>query len=521
LSATARLLAVDVGTGSCRAAIFDENGNQLAIGQREYSHAELPGVPGSQVFDTETVWRLVCECIREALQRSSTSAGSIAAVSTSSMREGMVCYDAGGRELWACPNVDARAALETSELIESGMADTIFACSGDWVSITAPARLKWLARHEPDVFDAIAHVGMIGDWVLYRLSGTFVTDPSLGSSSGMFELGSRSWSRHIVESCGLDPSVFPEVVPSGTAVGAVTRGAANDCGLQAGTPVVTGGADTQLALVGMGITETGRFVVVGGSFWQHTMTVKSPLVDPDGRLRTLCHAVSDQWMLEGIGFYSGMALRWFRDAFYATEREQAEKQGADVYELLEREAADVPPGSNGVVGIFSNLMNAKRWVHASPAFIGFDVLHPDRSGRKQCLRAIEEAAAYVAYGHLKIVEDIASCSIQEVAFTGGASKGTLWPRILADVLGRPVSIPEVKESTALGAAIYAGVGVGLYGDAAEIAGQLARTERTLDPDPQAHRAYEGLYNDWCALYAGALTLSEQGLAPPLWRAPGT
>ena len=104
------------------------------------------------------------------------------------MREGMVLYDARGREIWACPNVDSRAVEEATELVRSGAAQEIYEHSGDWVSITAPARFLWIARHEPDIFASIAHVGMLGDWILTKLSGEFVTDPSLGSSSGMFEL---------------------------------------------------------------------------------------------------------------------------------------------------------------------------------------------------------------------------------------------------------------------------------------------------------------------------------------------
>ena len=108
------------------------------------------------------------------------------------MREGMVLYDGRGREIWACPNADSRAIEEAAELVDSGVAQDIYEHSGDWVSITAPARFLWIARHEPDVFGSIAHVGMLGDWILTRLSGEFVTDPSLGSSSGMFELSERT-----------------------------------------------------------------------------------------------------------------------------------------------------------------------------------------------------------------------------------------------------------------------------------------------------------------------------------------
>jgi autoinducer-2 kinase len=513
------LLAIDAGTGSCRAVLFAPDGSQVAIGQREYSHPELLGHPGSQVFDTHGNWRLICECVREALAGVPT--GGVKAVSATSMREGMVLYDARGREIWACPNVDSRAGEEAGELVRSGAAQEIYEHAGDWVAITAPARFRWIAQHEPDVFASIAHVGMLGDWIVTRLSGAFVTDPSLGSSSGMFELGTRDWSELVLEICGLDRSVFPPVVEPGTVVGAVTARAAEETGLAEGTPVVVGGADTQLGLLGIGVTQPGRFTVVGGSFWQSTVVLDEPLIDPQARLRTLCHTVPDRWMIEGIGFYCGIVMRWFRDAFCELERAEAEHEGVDVYDVLERKAASLPPGSHGVFGIFSNLMQASRWVHASPAFVGFDVGNPAHAGRTECFRSIEESAAYVARGHLAVVEEIAGLDVTDAVLTGGAAKGKLWPQIVADVLGIPVRIPAVKESTALGAAIYAGVGAGLFRDAVESAEELAHFERTCDPDPTAGAAYASLYDQWLELYRRSLELSEAGLVRPLWRAAGT
>ena len=512
------LLAVDAGTGSCRAVLFDREGRQVAIGQREYSHAELPGVPGSQVFDTEANWKLIAECIREAL--AAVPPDAVKAVSATSMREGMVLYDARGREIWACPNVDSRATEEAAELVESGAAQKIYDRAGDWVSITAPARFLWVARHEPDVFASIAHLGMLGDWILTKLSGEFVTDPSLGSSSGMFELAERDWSERVLELCGLDRSIFPPVINSGTVIGGVTDAAAVETGLRVGTPVVTGGADTQLGLLGIGVTQSSRLTIVGGSFWQCTVVLDEPLIDPEARLRTLCHAVPGRWMMEGIGFYCGIVMRWFRDAFCELEALEAARTGEDVYAVMERKAAGVPPGANGIFGIFSNLMQASRWVHASPGFVGFDVAHPAHAGRVDCFRAVEESAAYVTRGHIGIVEEVASIEVGEAVLTGGAAKGTLWPQIVADTLGIPIRIPVVKESTALGAAIYAGVGGGLYDDAGAAAERLVRFERTCEPDPAAAAAYQDLYAQWLAVYARSLELSETGFVRPLWRAAG-
>ena len=144
------LLAIDAGTGSCRAVLFTETAAQVAAGQREWTHREPAGVPGGQDFDVHAGWQAIAACIRDALRDAGATGADVAAVAATSMREGMVLYDHDGQEIWACPNVDSRSTAEAEDLISEGAAEKIYAEAGDWVSITAPARLRWLARHRPD-----------------------------------------------------------------------------------------------------------------------------------------------------------------------------------------------------------------------------------------------------------------------------------------------------------------------------------------------------------------------------------
>jgi len=514
------LLAVDAGTGSCRAVLFSTAGQQVAASLREWTHPEPPGVPGGQDFSVEANWLAICDCIGDALAEAGAGGQDVLAVAPTSMREGIVVYDRHGTELWACPNADSRATLEAAELVADGTADQIFAEAGDWVSITSPARLRWLARNRPDIFERIGGIGMLSDWVARRLSGVLVTEPSCGSSSGMFNLATRTWSQTIAKVCGVSPDVLPPVVDPGTVIGSVTTAAAEQTGLRAGTPVVAGGADTQLGLLGAGV-RTGEFTVLAGTFWQHAVLMAEPLIDPGRRLRTLCHVTQGQWMLEGIGFYSGLAMRWYRDAFCDSEVEQAQRRGTDPYMVMEEAAARVPPGSNGVIAVLSNFMNAGRWVHASPSFLQFDLADPAGSGRAACIRAIEEAAAYVARGHLAIITELTGAHPRGLTFSGGAAKGTLWPQIMADVLALPVSVPAVTESSALGAALCAGKGADVYASLDDLDGELRQRAATFEPDPRAVPIYHDTYDAWREIYARMLDLSEDGLLRPLWRAAGT
>jgi len=290
------LLAIDAGTGSCRAVLFDNQARQVGVSLREWVHRETPGVPGGQDFDVERSWQLIAACVAEVLAASDTAASDVAAVATTSMREGMVLYDAAGAEIWACPNVDGRAAAEAAELVRSGEADKIYNQAGDWVSITSPARLRWIAHHAPWVLASTASLGLLSDWITYRLSGVHVTEPSCGSSSGMFDLSTRTWSHDIAALCGVPNAALPPVYEPGTVIGTVTPAAT---GLAIGTPVITGGADTQLGLAGAGL-RVGELAVVAGTFWQTAILLDSATVDPGRRLRTLCHVEPGQWMLEGI-----------------------------------------------------------------------------------------------------------------------------------------------------------------------------------------------------------------------------
>lgn len=191
---TQYLLAIDAGTGSCRAVLFDTSGKQVAMSQCEWTHLPQAGYPGSQVFDTRANWGYIAGCIRQVLATPGVSPEDVLAVSSTSMREGIVLYDRTGQEIWACPNVDSRAGEQAAELVQRKLAEKIYFTGGDWVAITSPPRLLWLQKHEPEVFERIAHLTMLSDWILFKLCGEFVTDPSAGSSSGMFDLTRRTWS---------------------------------------------------------------------------------------------------------------------------------------------------------------------------------------------------------------------------------------------------------------------------------------------------------------------------------------
>jgi autoinducer-2 kinase len=199
----------------------------------------------------------------------------------------------------------------------------------------------------------------------------------------------------------------------------------------------------------------------------------------------------------------------------------AKQQELDPYFLMEKLAEKVPPGSNGVIGLFSDVHNSKFWKHAAPSFVNFDIYNPQASGKAECIRALWESAAYVAYANLATIEEIGATKPKQFTFCGGAAKGFLWPQIIADVFGVPVRVPVVKEATSLGCAMCVGVGVGLFKDFEQAVDQWIQTEKLFRPDMGAHHEYAKHFARWRDVFAGFMQIVNKDLLTPMWRAPGT
>ena len=515
------LLAVDAGTGSVRAVLFDTEGNQLGCVQQEWTHKEDPRYPGSMDFDWEFNWSLATGCIKGVLSQTGINPADIAAVSTTCMREGIVLYDADGKEIWACANVDARSNDEVAQLISMNpeLEKEIYSKSGQTYALGALPRLLWVKNKEPEIYSRVAKLGMFNDWLIYRLTGKLAVEPSNGSTTGIMDLQKRAWDPEIAIKCGLRGDIFPPVVECGTVLTGINAQGAAQTGLKEGTPVVVGGGDCQLGTIGLGATEPNQAVVLGGSFWQYEFNTATGKTDELCRVRVNCHAVPNVWQYEALAFKPGLVMRWFRDGFCQLEKKIAEETCEDPYVLMNAEAEKIPAGCYGMICCFSDVMNFISWKHASPTFTNFEI-DADKFNRYTFYRAILENTAMLAKGHMELVEKATGSRPSEIIFAGGASKSPLWSQILADVMGMPVKVPVVKEATALGASILAGYGVGIYKDIPETARRIAKIERTFTPNTANHAVYEEMYPVWREVYAAQLELAEKGLTKNMWKAPG-
>jgi autoinducer-2 kinase len=516
-------LVIDLGTGSGRAAVYDNHGNELGFESREWHHAEDPRYPGSVDFDTETNWQYLCDCIKGAIKKSRLAPNQISSVSATGMRLGTVCYDKGGEVLFACTNTDTRADKQTVELIEQGLAPKIYEIDGEWPGIGGPlVQLLWLRENEPEKFERIAHVTMLTDWVLYKLSGEYSVDPSCAGTSGMFDGQNRTWSEEIARWLNIPTSFLAPVNEAGTIVGQITPKTASETGLKEGIPVVQGGSDAGCGLLGRSVINPGEAALGGGSFWNASIITDNMLLDPQARAKILPHIIPGLWQLEGVCFYAGYMVRWFRDAFCQEEMRLAKKLGIDAYKILDEQASQVPAGAYGVQVSVAGVLDAKRWVVPPPTFIGWSIDNPDRSSKAVFYRALLENAAFQIRGTFELLIDLTGITVIDAPLGGGVAKSNLWPKILADVTGVNIKVPVIKEVSALGAAICAAVGVGLFKDLKEGSLEMVQWESSHIPTKNNEIKFElkEKYNQWQKIFNSLMDVVDDGIVPPLWKAAG-
>ena len=515
-------MTIDAGTGSARAVIFDERGNQIGVSQEEWSHLSEEGVKDSMSFDYENNWKLVCRCIKGAIFDAKIDAKEIKAVTASSMREGIILYDKEGKELWGVANVDARAFKEVRELKEKfiGIEEEFYQESGQTFALGALPRILWVKNNKPSIYEKTANISMISDWILAKLSNVIATDPSNGGTTGIFSLKNRDWAKNQAKRVGLKDDIFPKVYESGSVIGEVSKKASEESGLSSKTLVVMGGGDVQLGSVGLGVVNNSEVAILGGSFWQQIVNIDSSVLPPKNQeIRVNPHVITGLSQAEGITFFSGLVMRWFRDAFCAYEKNEALKRGVDVYTILEEMASRVPVGSYNITPIFSDDMKYGKWYHASPSFLNLSI---DSSicNIASMFRSLQENATIVSSINLEKISKFSKIDTDEIVFAGGASKGFLWGQILADVTGKLIKVPIVKEATSLGGAMVAGVGAKIYTSVKEISKEIVNWEKIYEPNMENYKKYSEIKIKWQEIYKKQLELVDMGLVESMWKAPG-
>ena len=489
------LAALDAGSGVGRCFIFDSEGHEVSSASKEWIRAWL-----ATDWDAKGAWQALCNVIREAMKKANVSSDQIVGVSSTSLREQYILLDKKGEELRFPPDIEMFVEGGT---IATQHGEKVYSVSGHWPiqGVMAPSWLSYLKKMKPNLFHKIETILNINDWMLFKLSDKRASEPAGACETCLFDVTKLRWSSEIINELEYPEHIFPAILKSGQILGEITPKAADETGLKRGTPVVIGGPDTQCGLIGSATVREGDTTAVAGTSTPVQMVLSKPIFDEKWRTWTCCHSVPSRWNLESNTGVTGWIYRWLRDEFMEAEASIARAVGVDVYEIINREVEHAPIGANGLfASLGSMIMNARASPVPIGGFFGIMPITERKVGKREMARAIIENTCYAVRGNCEQIEEISKIKIKELRFCGGAAKSTIWAKIQSEVLGVPVLVPKVKEATPLGAAICAGVGVGIYKSIEEAVDKVVRWETKIEPDSDNHEKYDTLYERWLGIY---------------------
>jgi len=487
---TAHLIGLDVGTSAIKAVRFDLEGGEIASASRTVE-VQAPR-PGWAEQDMEAVWSRAQEAIREVLERTG-AAEQVAAIGIAGQGDGAWMIDAEGRPVAPAPLWnDGRAAKVVDRWEASGALARLYERGGThlWPG-TQAALLAWFVDNEPDLLEDVATVMCSKDWIRYRLTGTIGTDETDGSIPFM-DLASRTLEAGQLDILGLSGLAdrLPAVQRSHDVVGGVSRTAGDATGLRPGTPVVAGLLDVAANALGAGAIDSGQAIVTLGTTALSAIVLDVPAFAAKGIGASACHAPARRW-LRILGTMAGTTnLDWYLGTAGEVLGHEAAREQRDVFSLLEETIEQAAPGAGGV--IYHPYLQGERVPFVAPqaraAFMGLS----SATTRADLARAVSEGVAFAVRHCFEAVD----ASVSDVRLTGGGNRSHAWSQILADVTGATMKVPAGDQCGALGAAMVAGVGIGLFPDYESAVERCVRLERVHKPAP----ALRALYDDRYGLY---------------------
>jgi xylulokinase len=492
------LIGVDIGTTGTKALLITDGGTLVASATEEYPL--LTPRPGWAEQNPEDWWQATVRAIRGCLAKAGVGRGEVKALGLSGQMHGSVFLDGSGEVirpalLWCDqrtgPQCDWINETAGEALVVSETANPVL------TGFTAP-KIIWLRQNEPDNYALMRKCLLPKDYVRFMLTDEFHSEVSDASGTALFNVKKRRWSTALMDKLDLDPSLFAEVHESPVASATISASASEATGLPPGTLVVGGGGDQAAGAVGNGIVRPGAVSSTLGTSGVLFAFLDEPLVDPKLRTHTFCHAVPGKWHVMGVMLSAGGSFRWLRDALCAQERDIAANAGCDPYEVMCQEAAAAPAGCEGLV--FLPYLTGERCPYPDPnakgVFFGLHLRHQ----RAHLIRAVMEGVAYGMKDSFDIL-DAMGVPMTQVRASGGGARSPLWRRINADVTGKAHSLVNVEEGPALGVALLAGVGAGVWATVEEACDAAIHLTTTTEPDPDRQALYAGYHAVYRHLYA--------------------
>ena len=487
------LLGIDVGTSGCKAAVFDLSGQLLGAARAEYDHQRPQ--PGWAELDTPAVWEQIKTTIRLAV---SQAAEPVQALSVSSLGEAVVPVTAGRQILGpSLLNFDSRGAEYLPELAAKLPPERLYRINGNTPgNHYTLTKLLWLQRCRPGLYRQTDWFLHWSGFVAFMLGAEPVVDRSLANRSLLFDLDAGDWSDELLEIAGLDRQHLPPVVSAGRVIGQVAAVTAAELGLPAGIPIISGAHDQCCNGIGCGVIQPGLAM-----FGMGTFACMMPVFDrrPEAAmmlargLNTEHHAMPGQYV-SFIYNQGGALVRWFRDTFAAAERQAASLSGTDLYASL---LAEMPAGPSRLLALphFTTTGPPNFIADSSGLIAGLKLETP----RGEILKALIEGDAFYLRESMESLPD-AGIEIDAFRAAGGGSQSSAWIQVLADILGRPFVRLRIGEAGALGAAILAGAGCGVFPSIQAGVERMVQLERQFWPDPTLHARYTERFSLYRRLY---------------------
>lgn len=488
------LLAHDLGTSGNKVTLFSTEGKLIGSEVYSYETQWFNDVWAEQ--DADVWYKAVCKTTQSILQKIDPS--DVVGVSFSGQMMGCLCVDEKGQPLrnsiiWA----DMRSVEEEKYIKELFNEEAFYKITGHKPSASySLAKLLWIKNNEPDIYAKTYKVLNAKDYIIHKLTGKFVTDYSDASGTNLLDINTLKWSQSIADTVGIDVAKMPQIHQSTDVIGGVSASASVETGLTVGTPIVCGGGDGSMSALGAKCVADGDvFCTLGTSAWNATTSDK-PVYDPQMRTFNWVHVVPDKYIPCGTMQTAGASLSWVVKQLARLEDQKAELTNTNVYEILNNLVSNVEAGSNGVY-FMPYLLGERspRWnVNARAGFIGMKM----ETTKEEMLRSVFEGIAF----NLEIILDIVTNKkdIREVVMTGGGAKSSIWCQIFADIYNTAIVVPNyIEEATSVGAAIAAGIGIGIY-DSFEKINDFIKIERRFVPRDEYVKLYSGKKEVFEALY---------------------
>jgi len=485
------LVGIDLGSTNLKAVIYDLSGRAVASASRPTVRFNpYPEHPDWAIWRPEQIWGGVAESLREAIAKI-PSASDIKGVAVTGMGMDGLPIAADGTWLaplisWHCPRTEPQYRW----WLDGVGVERQFAIGGNqvWVFNTA-LRLLWMQENEPEILAKTDKWLLIEDFVNFMLCGAKATDYSMASTTLLFDQRKQAWSDELLALSGIDRRLLCDPLPSGTLLGKVHRQAAEATGLAEGTPVVLGGHDYCCGALPTGAFKPGVVLDVTGTWEMVVAALPQPVLEAEVRQMGILvdsHVARGAWTAMGATVAADM-LEWFRREYGYEEKQQAQTQGGVDWDYLMQAAQASPSGARGVM--FLPHMSGSHCPVVDPRSLGAFVGLRNIVTKGDMLRAVIEGLDYQFLQVLRGFESGLGAQPDKVVAIGGAVNNPFWMQNKADVIGRPIDVPELDEAVPLGAAILAGIGVGLYRDEQDAFERVYRPGRTYEPDAATHAQY--------------------------------